>query len=67
MAAPTYAAKDALMALVNNVQNALRHVKAVAEQLPKTDRWKMFLDYVVAKITCPLLPWIAAELLAPSG
>ena len=64
---PMHAAKDTLIALVNNVQEALRHVKAVAEQLPKTDRWKTFLDYVVAKITRPLLPWIAPESLAPSG
>ena len=64
---PMHAAKDTLIALVNNVQEALRHVKAVAEQLPKIDRWKTFLDYVVAKITRPLLPWIAPESLAPSG
>ena len=63
---PMHAAKDTLIALVNNVQDAPRHVKAVAEQLPKVDRWKTLLDYVVAKITRPLLPWIAPESLAPS-
>jgi hypothetical protein len=58
---PMHAAKDKLLALIANVRTALRHVREVAEQLPQTDRWKAFLDYVVAKITRPLPPW------TPSG
>lgn len=54
---PMHAAKDKLIELIANVRAALSHVRAVAEQLPLTDRWKAFLDYVVAKITRPLLPW----------
>ena len=52
-----HAAKDKLIKLIANIRAALSHVRAVAEQLPQTDRWKTFLDYVVAKITRPLLPW----------
>jgi hypothetical protein len=26
--------------------------------LPKTKRWSTFVDYVVAKITRPLPPWL---------
>ena len=52
-----HAAKDKLMKLIAHVRAVLIHVRAVAEQLPQTDRWKTFLDYVVAKITRPLPPW----------
>jgi hypothetical protein len=51
-----HAAKDKLIALMANIRAALSHVRAVAEQLPRADRWKTFLDYVVAKITSPLPP-----------
>jgi hypothetical protein len=37
---------------------------AVAEQLPNTDRWRTFLNYVVAKITQPLPPWLPPKKLA---
>ena len=51
--------KDKLLGLIANIRAALSYVKAVAEQLPQADRWKTFLDYVVAKITRPLPPWSA--------
>jgi len=54
---PMHAAKDKVLALIANVHGALSHVKAVAEQLPGCDRWKSFVDYVVAKITRTLPPW----------
>ena len=54
---PMHAAKDKLLMLIANIRTALNHVRAAAEQLPLTDRWKAFLDYVVAKITRPLPPW----------
>lgn len=59
--APMHAAKGKLLALIGNIRAALGHVRAVAEQLPLADRWKMFLKYVVAKITWPLPPWLPAE------
>ena len=64
---PMHAATDKLMALLANVRAALSHVRAVAEQLPSTDRWRAFLNYVVAKITRPLPPWIAPEQLMATG
>jgi len=54
---PMHAANDKVLALIANVHAALSHVKAVAEQLPRCDRWKSFVDYVVAKITRTLPPW----------
>lgn len=64
---PMHAAKDKLLALITNIRAALSHVRAVAEQLPLTDRWKTFLDYVVAKITRPLPPWHRPDRLAMAG
>ncbi len=48
---PMHGAKGKLLALIANIRAALGHVRAVAEQLPRTERWKTFLDYVVARIT----------------
>jgi hypothetical protein len=47
---PMHAARKSLIALINNVRAALAHVKATAEQLLNPDRWRLFLDYVVAQI-----------------
>ena len=58
---------DKLLALIANIRAALSHVRAVAEQLPQTDRWKTFLDYVVAKITRPLPPWLPSDWLTVAG
>ena len=64
---PMHAAKDKLMKLIANIRVALSHVRTVAEQLPQTDRWKTFLNYVVAKITRPLPQWLSPERLALVG
>ena len=64
---PMHAAKDQLMGLSANIRAALSHVRAVAEQLPQTDRWKAYLDYVVARITRPLTPWHPPNQLAMTG
>ena len=64
---PMHAAKDKLIELLANILGALSHVRAVAEQLPKTDRWNTFVDYVVAKITRPLPPWHPPDRLALVG
>jgi hypothetical protein len=45
-----HAAKDKLLALIANIRAALSHVRAVAEQLPMTDRWKTFLEYVAFSV-----------------
>jgi hypothetical protein len=62
-----HAAKDKLMMLIANIRTALTHVRAAAEQLPKIDRWKVFLDYVVAKIIRPLPPWHSPQPLSATG
>ena len=62
-----HAAKDKLLALIVNIRKALSHVRAVAEQLPQADRWKTFLDYVVAKINRPLPQWITSDLITTAG
>ena len=64
---PMHAEKDKLMALIANIRAALSHVRSVAEQLPQVDRWKTLLDYVVAKITRPLPPWLPPDRLAMAG
>lgn len=64
---PMHGSKDKLMALIANIRAALLHVKAAAEQLPKTDRWQVFVDYVVAKITRPLPPWQSPQPLHATG
>jgi hypothetical protein len=62
-----HAAKDKPMELIANIHAALGHVRAVAQQLPQTNRWKTFLDYVVAKMTRPLLPWLSPDRLMAAG
>lgn len=64
---PMHGSKDKLMALIANIRAALLHVKTAAEQLPKTDRWQVFVDYVVAKITRPLPPWQSPQPLHATG
>lgn len=64
---PMHAAKDKLMELIANVREAISHVRAIAEQLPQSDRWKAFLDYVVAKITRPLPPWLPPDRIMAAG
>ena len=64
---PMHAAKDKLMGLIANVHAALSHVKAVAEQLPNANRWKTFVDFVVAKITRPLPPWVPQTQIEAAG
>jgi hypothetical protein len=47
---PMHDARDKLIGLVANVSAALAHVGASAEQLLNPDPWRLFLDYVIAKI-----------------
>jgi hypothetical protein len=64
---PMHAAKDKLVQLIVNIRAALSHVKAIAQQLPQSNRWQCFVDYVIARITRPLPPWQAQQPLAASG
>jgi hypothetical protein len=47
---PMHAARTILMALIANIRTALSHVRRVAEQSPTVDRWKILLNYIVARI-----------------
>jgi hypothetical protein len=50
---PMHAARTTLKLLISNIRAALSHVRTVAEQSPKADRWKTLLDYIVARIIPP--------------
>jgi hypothetical protein len=58
---PMHRSKDKLMALMAKIRAAITHVRAAAEQLPKIDRWQIFMDYVVAKIIRLLPPWQSSQ------
>jgi hypothetical protein len=50
---PMHGARTTLKLLISNIRAALSHVRTVAEQSPKADRWKTLLDYIVARIIPP--------------
>jgi hypothetical protein len=46
----THAAGDQIKAMIANIRMGLDHVLANAPQLPKTDRWRALVRYIVDKI-----------------
>ena len=56
-----------MQAAVDKLRASLGHESSVAQKLPKTKRWKAFVDDVVAKITRPLPPWLPQDRLALSN
>jgi len=46
----THAAGDQIKAMIANIRRGLDHVLASAPQLPKTDRWRALVRYIVSKI-----------------
>jgi hypothetical protein len=64
---PMHAAKDTLVQLIVNIRSALSHIKHTAQQLPQTNRWQCFVDYVIARITQPLKAWQAQNPAAAVG
>lgn len=46
----THAAGDQVKSMVANIRKGLDHIMQTAPQLPKLDRWKSLLRYIVAKI-----------------
>lgn len=56
----THAASDQIKAMIANVRKGLDHIRATAPQLPKQDRWRALIRYIVAEILrlkpdkCPL-------------
>lgn len=51
---------ETIKALIVNIRAALQHVRAIAEQLPNTDRWATLLRYICQRIapsiTAPTFP-----------
>jgi len=47
---PMHAEVGLIKSMIANVHAAIRHVRAVAEQLPKTDRWATLLAYICQRI-----------------
>lgn len=47
---PMHAEAGLIKRMIANVQAAIRHVKAAAEQLPKLDRWQALLAYICQRI-----------------
>lgn len=66
----THAASDQIKSMIANIRKGLDHVLANAPQLPKADRWRALVRYIVGKIiavepknlTPPGLspPWLAS-------
>jgi hypothetical protein len=46
----THAASDQIKAMIANIRKGLDHVRATAPQLPKRDRWRALIRYIVAEI-----------------
>ncbi len=46
----THAASDQIKALIANVRKGLDHIRATAPQLPKMERWRALIRYIVAQI-----------------
>jgi hypothetical protein len=46
----THAAGDQIKSMITNIRAGLDHVRASAPQLPKTDRWRALLRYIIEKI-----------------
>jgi hypothetical protein len=46
----THAAGDQIKAMIANIRKGLDHIRATAPQLPKADRWRALIRYIVAQI-----------------
>jgi hypothetical protein len=46
----THAASDQIKAMIANIRKGLDHIRATAPQLPKADRWRALIRYIVAQI-----------------
>ena len=55
----THAAGDQIKSMIANIRKGLDHVLANAPQLPKTDRWRVLVRYIVDQI-------IAAKSIKPN-
>ncbi|MFA7242671.1 MAG: hypothetical protein WC091_21405 [Sulfuricellaceae bacterium] len=46
----THAAGDKIKSMIANVRKGLEHVRATAPQLPKLERWRVLVRYIIEKI-----------------
>jgi hypothetical protein len=46
----THAAGDQIKAMIANIRKGLDHIRATAPQLPKANRWRALIRYIVAQI-----------------
>jgi hypothetical protein len=63
----THAADDQIKAMIAAIRKGLEHLRATAPQLPKTERWRALLRYIIAQILAarPAQPPPFALLLPP--
>jgi hypothetical protein len=62
---PMHAEVGLIKSMIANVHAAIEHVRAVAEQLPKIDRWAAMLAYICQRIAGPIrLPTLPQRLAA---
>lgn len=47
---PLRAASDQIKAMIATIRKGLDHIRATALQLPKADRWRALIRYIVAQI-----------------
>lgn len=48
---PMHAEVGLIKTMITNIQAAIAYVRRAAEQLPKTDRWRVLLGYICERIT----------------
>ncbi|MDG0832886.1 hypothetical protein [Roseateles saccharophilus] len=53
---PLHGKLQTIKALIVNIRAALQHVKAIAEQLPRVDRWATLVRYICQRIAPSIAP-----------
>jgi hypothetical protein len=53
---PLHGKVQTIKSLIVNIRAALQHVKAIAEQLPRVDRWAALLRYICQRIAPSIVP-----------
>lgn len=53
---PLHGKLQTIKALIVNIRAALQHVKAIAQQLPRIDRWATLLRYICQRIAPAIAP-----------
>jgi hypothetical protein len=64
---PLHAKVQTIKALIVNIRAALEHVKTIAEQLPKVDRWATLLHYICQRFAPTITTPSPQTALAGSG